>query len=220
MNVTTVLFDLDGVLLETEYFQWQGWVEVLKPLKVELTKNDYFNYAGKTGSIVEAELVKNFKLDVPKGSLLEKKEKLLMEWFSTKQLKLMPYAKEAIEHFINNGYKIALASSGPRDEVILKLKRSGLLHFFKVIVSRDDVKRGKPYPDIYLAAAKKVGSQPAECVVFEDTEYGVLAGKAAGMTCVAIPQEYSAYQDFSKADVKVKNLKEAAEWVETQCNHG
>lgn len=209
-----VIFDLDGVILDTEYFQWQGWVEVLKPFGIEISKKEYLNYAGKTGSMIEEEIKKCHGLDVPRGSLLEKKERLLIEWFSTKQLEFMPYAREAVEHFLNKGYRVALASGGPREEVILKLKRMGILHLFKTIITRDDARRGKPYPDIYLAAAEKMGLSPGECVAFEDTEYGAQAAKAAGMTCVTIPNEYSAKQDFSIADAKVKSLKEAIEWVE------
>jgi HAD superfamily hydrolase (TIGR01509 family) len=208
------IFDLDGTLIETEYLQWQGWADILKPFGVVLSKNEYLHYGGKSAKAVESELVKKYKLNVKEGELRLKKEALLLEWFRTKPIKLTPYAREAVEHFIKKGWKVGLITGGPRPETVLKLERSGLLGLFKTIVTRDDVKRGKPYPDVYILGMKKLGVKPGECVAFEDTQYGLQSAKAAKVACVAIPQEYSAHQDFSKADAKAKDLKEAVDWVD------
>ena len=213
-KIKGIIFDLDGVLVDTEYYQWQGWVEVLKPFGIPLSKKEYFNYAGKRGDIVESELIKNYNLKVEKGSLQKQKEKLLIKWFNEKKLKLMPYTREAAEFFTkNNKIKLGLASGGPRDEVILKLKRTNLYFFFPVIVSGSDVKRGKPYPDIYLLTAKKLGIEPKKCLALEDTQYGVESAKSAGLFCFAIPNEYSLKQDFSKADKIFKSLKEVVDFL-------
>lgn len=203
------IFDLDGVLIETEHFQWQGWVEVLRPHGVTLNEQEYLAYAGKSGNIIEAELIRRYGLKVPKGHLLEGKEKLLIKWFSTEPLNKMPYAMEAVRFFVDHGIPTAVASSGPRDEVVLKLDRTGLLPLFRHVVSRDDVSRGKPHPDIYIAACKKLGLSPADCVSFEDTQYGVESAKGAGTVCFAVPNKFSLGQDFSRADGKFNSLAEA-----------
>ena len=213
-KIKGVIFDLDGVLVDTEYYQWQGWVEILKPFGIPLSKKEYFNYAGKRGDIVELELIKKYNLKVEKGSLQKQKEKLLIEWFASKELELMSYAKETVEFFVKNkSFKIAVASGGPKDEVILKLKRTNLYNFFPVVVTGSEVKRGKPYPDIYLFCAKKLGLEPKNCLALEDTQYGVESAKSAGLFCFAIPNEYSLKQDFSKADKIFKSLKEVVDFL-------
>jgi len=204
-----VIFDIDGVLLDTEYFQWQGWVEVLKSLKISLSKKDYFSYAGKRGDIIENELKEKYQLDFKNSELRNKKEKLLMKWLKSRKLKLMPYAKEAVIFFAKNKHiKIAVASGSPKDEVILKLKKANLYKLFSIIVTGSEVEKGKPYPDIYLLTIKKLKLKSQECLAFEDTQYGVESAKSAGLTCFVIPNEYSIKQNFSKADKIFRNLKE------------
>ena len=214
MQLKGAIFDLDGVLIDTEYFQWQGWVEVLKPYNISMSKQDYYNHAGRRGDQIEADLIKKYNLNVEKDSLLAKKESLLMKWFKEKSPELMPYAKESVEFFIGKTLWTAVASTAPGDEVLLKLKGTGLYSLFQVIISGTDVKRGKPYPDIYLAAVEKLNLKPEECISFEDTQYGVESAKAAGLKCLAIPNEYTKKQDFSKADGVFNNLKEAVDSIQ------
>lgn len=212
-KIEGVIFDLDGVLVDTEYFQWQGWVEVLKPFEKSLSKEEYFKYAGKQGSDIESALIIDLNLPLSKNTLLEKKEKLLINWFETKTLECMPFAKEAVEYFHHKNLKLACASGGPRNEVELKLQKKGLFPLFQEVVSGTDVERGKPFPDIYLLATEKLGLKPEQCLAFEDTQYGVAAAKAAGLTCFAIPSEYSSQQDFSEADGVFGNLQEAVSFL-------
>ena len=218
MRFKGLIFDLDGVLVDTEYFQWQGWVIPLRKFGIELSKEEYFHYAGKTASIVEGELIKNYNLDINPGELFKEKEKLLIEWFQSGDLPLMPFAREAVEYFQAKGLKLAICSGGPRDEVHLKLKRKDLAKYFPVVVSRDDVEKGKPHPDMYALAAKQIDLDPQDCFSFEDTMYGVQAAKGAGLTCYAIPNEYSLKQDFSLADKVFKSLQEAVDWFNTSAS--
>lgn len=213
-----IIFDLDGILVDTEYLQRRGWVEVLKPYGISLSKQKYFKYAGKRGDIIESELIKDFQLSINKESLIVPKEKMIKEWIKSQKLKLMPYARETIEFFINRDIKVAVAGGAPRDEVIIKLKRTKLYSFFKTIVSGSDVKKGKPNPDIYLLAVKKLGLRPENYLVFEDTQYGLEAAKSAGLFCLAIPNEFSEKQDFSKADGIFSNLKKATNWIKEKYN--
>lgn len=214
IKLNCVIFDLDGVLVDTEYFQWYGWVKVLKQFKINLDKDKYISeYAGKTGTIIESELIKDYSLSIERGSLLEQKEKLLIELLKSKKIKLISYARGAVDFFSNKNIKLAVVSGSPREEVILKLQRSELLNKFDFIISRNDVKRGKPYPDIYVFALQKMNVNTSGCIVFEDTIYGVESAKRAGLTCIAIPNEFTKNQDFSEADKIFKNLKEGLFWV-------
>jgi len=148
--------------------------------------------------------------------LFNKKIELVTKWFKTKPLKIKPSAKEAIEFFINQGVKVAVATGGPRDETMVKLERSGLLPFFDTVVCMEDVNMGKPNPDIYIKTANKIGLKPEDCIAFEDTEYGLLSAKRAGMICVVFPNKASEKQDLSEADLKISDFRQAIDWVKKQ----
>ena len=207
------VFDVDGLLVDTEGYQYRGWVEVLKPLGLTITPEEYFQYAGKTGSLIEQELVKKYGLKIKERALIEVKEKLLIKWFGKESLKPMPHAKEAVQFFIDKGLKIAVCSGSPEEEIKLKLRKTGLDKFSLIITSGNDVKRGKPFPDSYIMAAKKLGLKPEECMAFEDTQYGLQSAKDAGLKCLAVPSQYSTKQDFSRADGIFPSLREAVDFV-------
>lgn len=214
-NIKGIVFDLDGTLFETEYYQWQGWVVPLKKLGIELTKEKYLDYAGKGGKQIEEELLRDYNLKIEKGSLLEQKKELLEKWFLTEKINLLPFAREIVEFFYNNPqYKIALCSGGSKEEVILKLKRNDFLKYFDYITTNDDVTRSKPFPDIYKKAVEKMGLKYEECLALEDTQYGVQSAKDAGLTCFAVPSEYSLRQDFSMADKIFNSLGEVLNFFE------
>jgi HAD superfamily hydrolase (TIGR01509 family) len=137
-----------------------------------------------------------------------------MQWFSTEKLQLMPFVVEAIEYFNQLQLRPAVCSGAPKDEILLKLRRSSLSKYFNPdkVASRDNVKRGKPFPDIYLHAASLIGLEPEQCMAFEDTQYGVQSAKDAGLYCVAIPTKWSRFQDFSRADIVLKDFRETIKY--------
>ncbi len=216
MKFKAVIFDLDGVLVDSEGFQYRGWLPPLKRFDVELSKEQYFDYAGKSGAVIETQLIEDFKLPAKKGELLEEKEKLLMQWFKEMNLERKPFAEEAVKEAIDAGFKIAVCSGGPKKEILMKLENVGLRQYFEIVTGSEDVAKSKPAPDTYLKAAELVGFEPASCVAIEDTEFGTASAKGAGMACVAIPDGWSVKQSFEKADKICKDLKEAIEWIKEQ----
>ncbi|MFH0836676.1 MAG: HAD family phosphatase [Candidatus Aenigmatarchaeota archaeon] len=202
-----VIFDLDGVLVDTEYNHWQGWIKALKPFGITLSKEEYSNYSGKSGDVIEKLLIEKHRL--PKVQLEKEKENIMTKFFSENKIKTMHFAKESILFFKKNKFKLAVATSSPRDQAITKLRNTGLIDFFNSITARDDVKKGKPYPDIYIHSIKQLGLEPKQCIAFEDTQSGVESAKAAGLYCIAIPTEISLKQNFSKADTVFNNLEQA-----------
>lgn len=209
-----VIFDMDGVLVDTEGFQWQGWIEVLKPYGIGMSKDDYISkYAGNTGTFIEKELIETHKLGVDQGTLLKPKENIMLSFVKNKEVRLMHYAKEAIDMLLSKGFRLGLVSGGLREEVDLKLEKTGFGKSFQATVSVNDVENGKPYPDGYLLGAKRLGLRPNQLVAIEDTAFGVVSAKSAGLSCIAIPNEYSIKQDFSKADQIFNNLEEATSWI-------
>ena len=209
-NIKAILFDLDGTLYKTEAYQLKAWNDVLEKRDVFIDPKDYFKYVGKTALEVEKEIIKEYDLNIQLGELEREKEELLLQWFKDDDdLELMPYAKEAVEFFSNHpSLLIGLCTSGSNNESIYKLKRNNLDNKFDVIVTKDDVLKGKPAPDIYLEAIKRLGVKDIECLAIEDTEHGLESAKRAGSFCFVVPQEFSMGQDFSKADKVLESLKD------------
>jgi len=207
-KIKAVIFDVDGLLVDTEKYQWLGWVEVLKPYHKTVTKKQYLKYAGKQGDLIESELLSDLNLSLQKNILLVKKEALLIEWFTAKRLHLMSYAREALGYFKDLNLILAAASGSKSVEAVLKLKKTGIFPYFQQITGGDMVKRGKPFPDTYIVASKSIAVKPEFCLAFEDTQYGVESAKSAGMYCIAVPNEFSRKQDFSLADGIVGSLKD------------
>jgi len=209
-NIKAILFDLDGTLYKTEAYQLKAWNDVLEKRGVFIDPKDYFKYVGKTALEVEKEIIKEYDLNIQLGELEREKEELLLQWFKDDDdLELMPYAKEAVEFFSNHpSLLIGLCTSGSNNESIYKLKRNNLDNKFDVIVTKDDVLKGKPAPDIYLEAIKRLGVKDIECLAIEDTEHGLESAKRAGSFCFVVPQEFSMGQDFSKADKVLESLKD------------
>jgi len=209
-DIKAILFDLDGTLCKTEAYQLKAWNDVLEKRGVFIQPKDYFKYIGKTAFEVERSIAEEYNLDIEPGELEKEKETLLLQWFKDDDdLELMPYAKEAVEFFFNNPlYKIGLCTSGSRKEVVCKLKKHGLCECFDLIITKDEVLKGKPAPDVYLEAMKRLGLKGNECLAIEDTEHGLEAAKQAGAYCFVIPQEFSKGQNFSKADRVLGSLND------------
>lgn len=205
---------MDGLLIDSEEFHYSAWVEVLKPFGIDFSKRDYLNYAGKQIDMAAEEIIKKNNLNALKENLVSERRNAVFEMFKKNEIDLMPHAKESLDFFSNDKeIKIGLASGSASKLVELKLKNAGIYDYFSVIIGGDDVKKGKPAPDVYLLAAEKLKMNPKECLALEDTQFGVEAAKAAGLFCFAIPNEYSQRQNFSKADGVFNDLKGAIDCV-------
>lgn len=215
MKIKGAVFDLDGILIDTEGLQYLGWVEALRPHGVVFTKEEYFDYAGRKRLEIDAALIKKYNLSIPPGSLAEAKNKRLFKWFAARKLPLVKGALEILSLFKRRGVRVAAISNCRRKELELKLAGSGLGKHFKICICFDDVERPKPHPDLYLRASEMLNLEPAECLALEDTQAGVESAKAAGLFCIAIPNEYTRGQDFSKADLVFNSLTEAIDLIKS-----
>lgn len=129
----------------------------------------------------------------------------------------MPGATELVAFARDHGLHLALATSNRRHQATISLEETGLAGQFDVEVTGDDVARGKPFPDIFLAAARGVEMRPEECVVFEDAPAGVEAAAAAGMRCVFVPSGYSIDAPLTVAPtVRFGTLVDAIPWLEAR----
>ncbi|MBN1645504.1 HAD family phosphatase [Candidatus Woesearchaeota archaeon] len=201
-----VIFDIDGLLLDSEILQYKAWVQNLKdqgvnPPEVEgrFTEQHYAaHYAGVSAETIAIPILCEFGLEsiVAEMDFLRRRDEILDDLFRSEEINYMPGALEALEYFISIGAPVILATSGDGYETPLKLAGSPLGEYvkekgLKVVVRKQGIK-GKPEPDIFLATAKELGYAPGDCLVFEDSRSGYDAAVAAGMTCFAIATKWTA----------------------------
>ena len=203
--IPALIFDLDGLLADTECLHCRAYQMALFEHGVELGDLDYAEHWVRFGKgIAEWLSLRSLALD-PHTLRLRKAEHYLNLVASS--LRPMEGALELLDSF-HGRTKFALASSSYRDAIDGVLAGLGIAHYFEIIVSGLDVEQVKPAPDIFLKAARHLGVEPSNCLVLEDAEKGVMAAHCAGMRCIAVPNQYTRHHDFSKATRICASLKE------------
>jgi len=187
MLIKGLIFDMDGLLVDTEGLHVIAWKELFREQGIKLDSWVYPDYAGVADNLFLDSLKDKGLIPTSweTGSIIAVKTKKLISIAEKEGVLLFPGVKEILE-FACTRFKIAVASNSERDIVSAVLKNAGLAGYFRFAISRNDVGNPKPEPDIYLETAKKMGLKPCECLVFEDSEVGVESAKKAGMMCVAI----------------------------------
>lgn len=201
----TIIFDFDGLLADSEPVYVDCNKRCLEQLGV---KN--FNIEDKLfGMRAEEafEVIKNeYKLKYEISDMIKIRNAFMIKDFEEGKLKMMPFAIDCINSLYKK-YPLAIGSSSKKDLLDSALKIYNIRNFFEVIVCGDDVKKGKPEPDIYLKVAKELNEKPENCVIIEDSPHGITSGKKAGMISVAIPNEYTKKLNFyTKPDYIIDNL--------------
>ena len=185
MKCKGAIFDMDGVLFDTEKLYHETWGELAKERRISLGDRFIMEISGTNGERMRRVVEKYYQ--VPNGSVV------IDECMDRMQKKLeihVPEKKgvrEILEYFHGLNMPIAVASSSSAQQIESNLLRSGIRDYFSEIVSGSEVKNGKPSPDIFLLAAKRIGCKAEECFVFEDSENGVKAGHSAGCFTIMVP---------------------------------
>ncbi len=203
--ITTVIFDLDGLLVDTEPLHCRAYQDALLANGAILEESEYIEHWVRTGKGI-IEWVNAHGLNLDPLEIRAEKSRRYLELLAC-SLRPMDGAVDLLQN-LSESKTLALASSSYRDAVDGALQGLNLRHYFKTIVTGLDVPSVKPAPDIFLAAAAQIGAAPTECVVLEDAEKGVLAAFRAGMRCIAIPNAHTRHHDFSKATRVYSSLKE------------
>jgi beta-phosphoglucomutase family hydrolase len=202
-SMAAVIFDMDGTLIDSTEADYLAWKRTFADYGIELTYPDYFPLLGKRSSDVATSVL---HLNEEKAAeALQKKADYFTEIITQNGINTIPHALDFVAAVRARKLKIALATSSRKSKMKLVLERTGLLPFFDVLVSGDEVINGKPAPDIFLMAAERLGVEPAGCLVVEDAVNGVLAAKRAGMQCLAITTTHAADQ-LHDADMVVDSF--------------
>ena len=194
MHKQSVIFDMDGTLFDTESIFQQEWNRLAKERGLSLPDHFKYKICGTSGEAMNRIIEKFYH--VPEGSEIQRLCKERVARRLAESVPEKPGCREMISFFHEKGWPLAIGSSSPAAQIRANLSVTGLLPFFDAIASGDEVSRGKPAPDIFLLAARKLGASPKDCYVFEDSPNGILAAYAAGMKPVMVPDLMPATEDI------------------------
>lgn len=203
-----VIFDMDGVLIDSEPGHLIQEERLFQSLGISLDKEGHNKFVGTTTQYMWNILKKDFNLKNTIDELIALDRNEYYE-FLTKEEKVVPIdgIPELIKNLKSSGIKIAVASSSPLKVIEYILNTFKLYNYFDQIVTGDYVKRSKPNPDVFLYASQRLDMAPKDCIVVEDSHNGVMAAKNANMTCVGFRNPHSGIQDLSMADIIIDSFK-------------
>ena len=203
--ISTVIFDLDGLLTDTERLHCQAWRQTLAGVGVDVSEDEYAAHWIRAGLGIDGFVrVRGLRHD---PQILQRSKRDVFAALLDTSLCAMPGALDLVEA-LHGKKRLAVATSSFRENAELILHRLNLAPYFDTVATNESVARVKPHPDLFLYVAQRLGVVASECVVLEDAEKGVLAAHAAGMKVIAVPTRETRGNDFSKATRVVSSLAE------------
>jgi beta-phosphoglucomutase family hydrolase len=208
-----VIFDMDGVLIDSESTHAKAWILLLKKYNKDYSFDWYKKWVGVNDAVMAASIVSEDKLGIDANTLAQQKWELFYELLERAPIMLYPNVFQGLCSL--KGFKTGLATSSPGKLAKLILASNNLLELFDAVVTADDVLRLKPHPEIYLKAAALLKLKPAACIAVEDSVHGIEAAKQAGMYVVAVGNTCEAKM-LQSADRIFASTALAISWIITQ----
>jgi HAD superfamily hydrolase (TIGR01509 family) len=215
--IQTVIFDMDGVIVDTEPVHRYAYYKQFEELNIEVTEAMYTSFTGFSTRNTFQTLKEQFQLTHEVEDLIQRKRSIFNDAFDTKaDLELLEGVRTLIEDLHQNGIQLILASSASKVTIDRVFNRFGLHDFFTHIVSGEDFPKSKPHPAIFEHAASLSIAPKENCIVIEDSTNGVKAAKSAGIYCVGYISAHSKDQHLDEADLVINHFKElTAEVIRT-----
>ena len=203
--MTTIIFDMDGLMVDTEPISHQAWQMFLRPYNVQLTQEHIQQLIGLRGD-VSSQMVQAF-FDLPLSPPeIQKQKSAIFATLRNQNVPIMPGLFDLVEKIARLNMRWGVGTSSPHEHATTILKQLNLTDQCQAIAGGDEVPHGKPAPDIYLLAAQRLGVDPHTCLVFEDSAPGSKAAIAAGMRVIAVPNNDTKHSDFSHATAVLPSL--------------
>lgn len=207
-NIQLMIFDMDGLILDTERLYLEYGLEIFNDLGYEITEEVFLGTVGLNEESTDAYYSEFFGENFNYKSISEKIDERLLETSKNKMIKIKKGFFELIDHLEKNNIKRAVATSTDRKKAEYMLKNAGLFEKFDFLICGDEVTNGKPDPEIFLKAAEKAKIEPKNTMVLEDSYNGLRAAKSAGMIPVMIPDLLEINSEIEKIIYKsVHNLE-------------
>ena len=220
MNIKAVLFDMDGLMVDTESLATEAFIHSAKKQGYDMTKEETLLVLGFTTKSIYEFWENYFKnSDVSGKQLVDDHYKYIENILFTTGPRKMPYIEELLKYLKESNYKVAVASSSNMDHIINNMEKTGLKKYIDEFASGAEVENGKPAPDIFLLAAERLGVKPEECLVLEDSKAGVLAGSSAGAKVIMVPDMLKPDEECKERTYRiVGNLGEVISILEEKNN--
>jgi HAD superfamily hydrolase (TIGR01509 family) len=207
--IQTVIFDMDGVIVDTEPVHRFAYFQHFSELNIDVSEELFTSFTGNSTRNVFQRVNSIFNLNADVEELILRKRTIFNDAFDHKEdLELLEGVENLIKNLHDNGVELILASSASKVTIDRVFCRFGLHPYFTNIVSGEDFPKSKPHPAIFEFAASLSKAPKENCIVIEDSTNGVLAAKAAGIYCVGYNSIHSKLQDLSKADKIVNHFNE------------
>ena len=220
MNIKAVLFDMDGLMVDTESLATEAFIHSAKKQGYDMTKEETLLVLGFTTKSIYEFWENYFKnSDVSGKQLVDDHYKYIENILFTTGPRKMPYIEELLKYLKESNYKVAVASSSNMNHIINNMEKTGLKKYIDEFASGAEVENGKPAPDVFLLAAERLGVKPEECLVLEDSKAGVLAGSSAGAKVIMVPDMFKPDEECKERTYRiVGNLGEVISILEEKNN--
>lgn len=217
-NIKAVLFDMDGLMFDTEKLSTQAYIKAAEKQGYKMSVEETHLVLGFNVESTYKFFEQYFeKLDngVDGKKLVDYHYEYIENILYTKGPDKMPYLEELLDYLKENNYKIAVASSSDLDHIKNNLEKTGVKHYIDVIASGEEVENGKPAPDVFLLAAERLNISPENCLVLEDSKFGIQAAHSANMRVIMVPDSIKPDEEIKKLTYKiVANLSEVVTILE------
>ena len=216
MEIKAVLFDMDGLMVDTESLSTEAFINSAKAQGYNMTKEETLKVLGFTKANIYQFWIDYFQgINVDGKKLVDDHYEYIENVLYTVGPEKMPYVEELLKYLRENNYKIAVASSSDTADIKNNLEKTKLEKYIDEIASGAEVENGKPAPDVFLLAAKRLGVDPKDCLILEDSKAGIKAGKASGAMVFMVPDMYTVDKECEDtADRILTNLGEVIEILE------
>lgn len=207
-HIKAIVFDFDGLILDTETTDYEAWKAMYRAHGVELPMSMWLPLIGDATQyfIIDRHLAELTGKPIDRGEIRQRQRALHIQMLEDADP--MPGVEDYIQTAKRLGIRIGVASGSSRSWVADRLDRLGLADQFETVVCRDDVGRAKPDPAAYIAAVQNLGTTPDRALALEDSPPGVKAAKLAGLFCVAVPGPMTKNHSFPEADMRMESLSE------------
>ena len=199
MNIKGVIFDMDGLMLDTEKLLTRFWREAAAFYGFNMTKDHVLSIRSLSGNLTKAKLQRIFGTGFDYAAVRQKRIELMNDHIEKNGVEKKKGLDELLDYLRKNGFKTAVATATDFKRTENYLKKAGIIDKFDQFVCGDMIKKGKPAPDIYIAACQELDLKPEECIALEDSPNGILSAYQAGCMPIMVP-------DLSEPDEQTKKL--------------
>lgn len=201
--IKAVIFDMDGLMIDSERVTFEGYQHVMKKMGLEITRDFYLTLLGKPIKGIYQRFYDTYGNDFPIEAVIKEVHQYMADLFETEGVPLKPGLSQLLEYLKAHQYRTIVATSSNRDRVDKILARAGITAYFDDSICGDEVTKGKPDPEVFLKSCEKLGVTPDQAIVLEDSEAGILAASRAKIQVLCVPDMKYPEPEFAKLTTKI-----------------